>query len=510
MDRQKRRKRVLCVPGGGHIKLPILHGDKVLIEDFPEGTVVLTAPPSLPPLEEPKATVREALENPVREEPLSEVLRGCRKVIVAFDDPVLPIPLPFEDPRSIVVSEVLKMAEEAKVDVKLICANGLHRKWSTKELAAIVGKHAKHVICHDGEDGENLKELGSVNGMPVIVNKEAAESDVLIYVNVTFTPMNGGWKSIAVGLGSYESISCHHDPNGFGWSVMDPKRCKMHEILWRMGKVIEKRMRVFQIETIVTNELQPNLSLVSRGKLRAPTTLRLFSVLPRRLRDMLRSRVRASYRVAYVKAGKPDEVHVETLKTLGKQLELKVDKQFDVVVIGIPNASPYATFSIQNPILTANLALGYGYSLLSVGKPILRKNGVLIFCHPMDEVFHREHHPSYIEFYKLLEETRDPWQLREKYEVKYAKNELYIKKYRYGYAYHGAHPFFLWYALRPALEQSLAVINVAPSNPKVPEKLGFEWSKSLSEALDKAYKYVGADACIAYPIMPPIFFTRVR
>lgn len=471
--------------------------------------MVLTAPPPLPSLKDPRAAVREALENPLGEQPLGEVLRGCRKVAIAFDDPVLPIPLPVEDPRRIVVSEVLRMADEAKVNVKLICANGLHRKWSKRELAAIVGEHAGRAVCHDGEDEENLKELGSVDGMPVIVNKDAAESDALIYVNVTFTPMNGGWKSVAVGLGSYESISCHHNPSGFGWSVMDPERCKMHEVLWRMGKVIKENVRVFQIETVVTNYLQPSLSLVSGSRLRAPMTLRVFSVLPRSLRDVLRSRVRASYRMAYVRAGKVDELHVETLNVLRKQLELRVNRQFDVVVIGIPNASPYATFSTQNPILTANLALGYGYSFLSVGKPILRKNGVIIFCHPMDEVFHKEHHPSYVEFYKLLEDERDPWELREKYERRFAKNELYIKKYRYGYAYHGAHPFFLWYAMRPALEQSLAVINVAPLNPRVPEKMGFEWAKSLSEALDKAYKYVGKGASIAYPVMPPVFCARV-
>ncbi|MEM3663783.1 MAG: lactate racemase domain-containing protein [Candidatus Jordarchaeales archaeon] len=490
------------------MKLPVIHGDNILTDDFPEGTVVLTAPPPLPPLKDPRTVVREALENPLSEQPLSEALRECRRIVVAFDDPVLPIPLPAEDPRRIIVGEVLSMAEEAGVGVKLLCANGTHRKWSRRELAAVVGEHAGRAVCHDAEDEENLIELGSVDGMPVTVNREIVESDILVYVNVTFTPMNGGWKSVAVGLGSYESISCHHNPDVFGWNIMDPESSKMHRILWRMGEVIEKNVRVFQVETVVTNELQPSLSLANKKSLRVPLTLKAFSIFPRKMRDVIRSRIRASYRMAYVGAGSVNDVHVETLKSLRRQLELKVDRQFDVVVIGVPNMSPYASFSTQNPVLTANLALGYAYGFLSVGEPILKKNGVLIFCNPMDEVFHEKHHPSYVEFYKTLEETRDPWELREKYERKFAKNERYVKQYRYGYAYHGAHPFFVWYAIRPALERALTVINVAPSNPKVPERMGFEWARSLSEALSKAYSYVGRSASVAYPAMPPVFCTR--
>ncbi len=492
------------------MRLPVLHGDRVLLEDFPESTTVLTAPPPLPPVEDPVAAVREALENPLNEQPLSELLKECKTVTVAFDDPVLPVPLPKEDPRRIVVGEVLRMAEREGVRAKLVCANGAHRKWTRGELAAIIGGYAELATCHDAEDEENLKELGSVNGMPVVVNREAAESDLLVYVNVTFTPMNGGWKSLMVGLGSYESISSHHNPDVFGRNIMDPENSEMHKILWRMGEVARRSVRVFQVETVVTNSLQPSLSLVGEEGLRAPLALKAFSVLPKRVRDALRSRVRAAYRMAYVKAGRVEDVHAETLRTLRRQLEVRVRERFDVIVIGVPNMSPYAAFSVQNPILSANLALGYGYGLLSVGGPLLEEGGVIVFFSPMDEVFHEGHHPSYVEFYEVLRETRDPWELRERYERRFAKDERYLRQYRYGHAYHGAHPFFVWYAIRPALERASAVINVAPSNPDVPKRLGFEHARSLSEALSKAYGYVGRDASVAYPVMPPIFCTRTE
>ena len=39
------------------------------------------------------------------------------------------------------------------------------------------------------------------------INRAAAQCDLLIYVNINWTQMNGGWKSVSVGLGTYRTIS---------------------------------------------------------------------------------------------------------------------------------------------------------------------------------------------------------------------------------------------------------------------------------------------------------------
>src|SRR2546423_13246295 len=78
------------------------------------------------------------------------------------------------------------------------------------------------------------------------------------------------------------------------------------------------------------------------------------------------------------------------------------------------------------------------------GKPLLRKGGVLILCHPCYDEFDHEHHPSYIEFFnRLLPETRDAMVLRHTYEEEFPKNPSYISMYRRGHAYPGAHPLFM-------------------------------------------------------------------
>ena len=101
--------------------------------------------------------------------------------------------------------------------------------------------------------------------------------------------------------------------------------------------------------------------------------------------------------------------------------------------------------SILNPLLVQVMGLGYFHNMYR-GKPVLKKGGVMILTHPCYDEFDHDQHPSYIEFFnRLLPETRDAMALRHKYEEEFAHNPSYIEMYRRGNAYHGAHPFFMWY-----------------------------------------------------------------
>ena len=65
---------------------------------------------------------------------------------------------------------------------------------------------------HDAEDQDNLALLGETpHGEEVEINKRAAESDLLVYVNINLVAMDGGWKSTATGLSSYRSLRHHHN-----------------------------------------------------------------------------------------------------------------------------------------------------------------------------------------------------------------------------------------------------------------------------------------------------------
>ena len=54
--------------------------------------------------------------------------------------------------------------------------------------------------------------------------------------------------------------------------------------------------------------------------------------------------------------------------------------------------------------------------------------------------------PSYIDFFEeVLAETTDPIEMEQRYEKRFAEDEWYRHLYRTSYAYHGVHPFYMWY-----------------------------------------------------------------
>ncbi|UCE62424.1 MAG: DUF2088 domain-containing protein, partial [Phycisphaerales bacterium] len=65
----------------------------------------------------------------------------------------------------------------------------------------------------DAEDRDDIADLGETEeGEPVQVCRGVIDADLVIYVDSVQIPLNGGHKSVAVGLGTYESIANHHHP----------------------------------------------------------------------------------------------------------------------------------------------------------------------------------------------------------------------------------------------------------------------------------------------------------
>ena len=99
----------------------------------------------------------------------------------------------------------------------------------------------------------------------------------------------------------------------------------------------------------------------------------------------------------------------------------------------------------MNPILVMCMGLGYFFNLYR-GKPLVREGGVVIMTHPTPRDFHPVHHPSYIDFFEqVLADTTDPHVMSKKWEKQYAEDDWYRHLYRTSNAYHGVHPFYMWY-----------------------------------------------------------------
>ncbi len=108
----------------------------------------------------------------------------------------------------------------------------------------------------------------------------------------------------------------------------------------------------------------------------------------------------------------------------------------------------------MNPLLVMCMSLGYFFNFY-IGKPLVRPGGVVIVSHPTPWAFHPVHHPSYIDFFEeVLSATTDPLQIEKVYEERFATDEWYRHLYRTSYAYHGVHPFYMWYWGAHALEHA--------------------------------------------------------
>jgi lactate racemase len=508
----------------------IFSGEDLLLEDLPVGTRVIYPKAPIEGLANPGAAIRYALNHPHGTDPLYAQLMPGMKVTIAVDDISLPLPpMITPDIRQTVLEIVLELLDANGVDdVHIIVANSLHRRMTASEMKRMVGTkifnafHPDRYYCHDAEDPDGIVSLGKTDhNEPVNINRRAVESDLVIYVNINLVPMDGGHKSVTVGLCDYESLKPHHEPRTIreSDSYMDPKRSALNTKVVRQGAIVQANMNVFHIETALNNRMfaGPTAFLAKNedefsefDRLKFEAMRWSLSKMPAAAKRKLFFSVPAQYQLIACHAGKTEPVHERILAKTFDQYMVNIRGQSDILICGVPFVSPYNVNSILNPLLVQVMGLGYFHNFYR-GKPILRKGGVLILCHPCYDEFDHQHHPSYIEFFnRLLPETRDAMKLQHKYEDEFAKNPSYIEMYRRGNAYHGAHPFFMWYWGENGRQHVGKVIVAGAQNAHVPAILGWDRADSLTEAIAMAKSFAGPSASTTLMHHPPIVMADVE
>ncbi len=504
-------------------------GESFRLQDFPLGSRVVYPPESLPGVPDVDEAIEDALLHPLDSEPLPELLRPGMRLTIAFDDLSLPLP-PMRKPdiRQRIIEHVLEHAARAGVDdVQLIAANALHRRMTPAELESIVGERVfrsffpDDLVNFDAEDRANLTHLGMTDkDEDVEISRRAAESDLLVYVNVNLVAMDGGWKSTAIGLASYKSLRHHHNSHSMvhSRSFMDREHSELHSSAWRMGRVLSQHVKVFQIETTLNNDAFPSQYgfLTKREwewSLRDQATFlgakRGIDLLPAKPRRKLFQSMEAPYQLTGVSAGAVEPVHEQALARVHRQQLVEVDGQSDVLVLGLPYLCPYNVNSVMNPILAACLGLGYLFNSY-VGQPLVRKGGAVILNHPVPWEFSTLHHPSYVDFFEeVLSVSTDPRVIEQKFEEQYATDPWYTHLYRTSYAYHGVHPFYMWYWCAHALDHVGDVIWVGGDRRAV-ARMGMRSASTFADALEMASDTVGRSPSITYLHSPPHALAHVR
>jgi hypothetical protein len=507
------------------------HGERFVLERLPEGSRVVYPPEPLPALEDPRGAIAHALAHPLGDsEPLAALLRPGMRLTIAFDDVSLPLP-PMEAPdaRQLVIEQVLDLVAEAGVDdVVLVAALALHRRMTEEELRHALGDRvydafAPHGLLtqHDAEDPDNLIDLGRTDqGEEVELNKRAATSDLLVYVNINLVAMDGGHKSVATGLASYRSLRHHHNPRTMqhSRSFMDAPASELHSANWRMGRhIAASGVKVFQIETTLnTDTFPPAFAFLQkrewewtlRDRATYTATAAALDRTPAKVARGIFQSIRSPHALRSVQAGEVEAVHAVTTANVWEQQGVVVEGQADILTLGLPYICPYNVNSIMNPILVACLGLGYFFNLYR-GKPLVRQGGVLIMRHPTPPAFHPAHHPSYIDFYEqVLTETTDPVEMAKTAEESFATDPWYVHLYRTGHAYHGVHPFYMWYWCAHAL-QHLGRVIVVGGDPGAVRRLGFTPASTLADALEIAADVVGPSPTLTHFHTPPVMLADV-
>ncbi|MBA3693894.1 MAG: DUF2088 domain-containing protein, partial [Acidobacteria bacterium] len=371
-------------------------GEDFILEDLPIGTRVIYPNPPIKGLPNREAAIRYAVNHPIDAKPLYAQLEPGMRVTIAIDDISMPLPpMATPDVRQTMLEVILEQCAANGVDdIHLIIAISLHRRMTAWEMERMVGKkifnefYPDRYYNHDAEDDENLVTIGHTrHDEPLRINKRAIESDLLIYANINFVPMNGGHKSVAVGLCDYESLRAHHEPQTIldSDSYMDPPASELNHKIDRLGKLVDEHCNVFHIETALNSRMfsdgydiltrnEDEFSFMDRMKWEAMK--RTFSNLPRSARRKLLHQIPAQYELIACYAGATEPVHEKILEKNYQQFEIPVKGQCDILITGIPDISPYNVYSSLNPLLVQVMALGYHFNMYR-NQPLIRKGGVM-------------------------------------------------------------------------------------------------------------------------------------
>ena len=496
-------------------------GDAFRLERFPLGTRVVYPAESLPPVEDVSEAIDSALDRPIDSEPLAALLRPGMALTIAFDDISTPLPrMQRPDIRGRIIEAVLTRAARAGVDdVALVAARGLGRRMSETELRQVLGERIFRsfyadglLTAHDAEDTEQLSVVFTDGGQDLTLNARAAASDLLVFVHITSGGDRDGVRAVARGLGSAATISRlsvqpDHEAPG-------PDSASVETLVGRVGDALP----IFQVEAVLDNAATSG-PLEFLGKREWEWNLkdqaawlavrRGLGVTTRKARTRLLNRATSDYAPIQLLAGAPAAVAAASSAKAIEQRAVEVHGQSDVAVLGVPHLTPYSVDSITNPVLAAWSALGSAFRA-HTGQPVVRPDGALIVYHPMPVEFSPLHHPSYVDFFAdVLPTTTDAVQIQDKFESRYASDPWYTHLYSSSFAFHGIHPFHVWYEMAAARAHCGDIIFVGAHRPTI-ERLGFRAASTLADALEIVSSSVGRSPSITFLHGAPQLVADVR
>lgn len=171
-----------------------------------------------PPLDDPDATIRAALENSIGTPPLRELAKGKKDACLVICDITRPVP------NEAIVKAMLPVLAETGIPataVKILVATGTHRPSTDEEKLAMLGEEVLasgvQVIDHYCEDPETNRFIGvSPSGIDVYLDTHWLDAELKITIGLIephfMAGYSGGRKLVMPGIAAMSTIQAWHSP----------------------------------------------------------------------------------------------------------------------------------------------------------------------------------------------------------------------------------------------------------------------------------------------------------
>jgi len=216
------------------------YGKEILTANFREDNLMAVLEGSFPPSptkEEEEAEVLRSIRNPIGSPPLSAIAKKGQRVVIMASDITRPSPSYKILPPLVAELNACGVPDE---DITVMFGMGIHRPHTREEHITLVGREIyDRITCRDSTEGSYVLVGTSSQGTPYHVNKEVAQSDLLICTgNIEyhwFAGYSGGAKAVLPGACNYETIRHNHsmisrDGTGSGLIEGNPLRRDIDEI----------------------------------------------------------------------------------------------------------------------------------------------------------------------------------------------------------------------------------------------------------------------------------------
>jgi nickel-dependent lactate racemase len=199
---------------GATRQVRLAYGTAGLSIDVPADATVVT-PAHRQAVADEVAAVRAALERPVAGQPLRDLLRPGARVAISVCDATRAQP---RKPMLAGINDAMDGVVRPE-DVVVIIATGTHTPSTDGQRREMLGDEILtrwRVVDHDARDQSSLRNVWSIDGTPVWLNRDWAEADVRITTGFVephfFAGFSGGPKMVAPGLAGLETVLELHSP----------------------------------------------------------------------------------------------------------------------------------------------------------------------------------------------------------------------------------------------------------------------------------------------------------